>query len=477
MNFSETPDAALGRRLRKTYLIAFTAAIGGFLFGYDLSLIGAANIYLKEQFHLSEQALGFATASASLGCAFGPFIGAWLCDAIGRERTMIAACGLLAVGATLTAMAPSIAIFNTFRILGGIGVGLCSVASPMYIAEMAPAKMRGKLGLMYQLAIVVGSTAAPLIAYVLVRLLPDSTCWRWMFGSQTFVVLLFAAFLFRLPPSPRWLAEKGRMTESLAVLSAVHGPAEAAVELKEIQGALSEEQGGIAELFQPGIRYALLIGLLLAFFNNWTGWSMMGGYIPMLFQLSGLHERNAAILEFSFTYLAMAIWTVVSISVVDRAGRRPLWIWASVGMALVTAATGMVFQFHLHGAVVLLVITLCTIPHGLAIGPLPWLMMSEIFPTRIRAKAVAVTTTFLWITIYAGTQLFPTFIGWSQSLLGSAGGAFWIFTVVSVLSALFGFYMLIETKNRTLENIAHSWLEESTPPPEPASAPVPGIDT
>jgi SP family arabinose:H+ symporter-like MFS transporter len=113
----------------------------------------------------------------------------------------------------------------------------------------------------------------------------------------------------------------------------------------------------------------------------------------------------------------------------------------------------------------------------LAIGPLPWLMMSEIFPTRIRAKAVAVTTTFLWITIYAGTQLFPTFIGWSQSLLGSAGGAFWIFTVVSVLSALFGFYMLIETKNRTLENIAHSWLEESTPPPEPASAPVPGIDT
>jgi len=463
MSLSETLPSDVRRRHRKMYAIAFTAAIGGFLFGYDLSLIGAANIYLKDQFHLSEQALGFATGSASLGCVFGPFLGAWLCDAIGRERTMLVAAGLLAIGATLTAMAPNIAVFNAFRLAGGVGVGLCSVASPMYIAEMAPSNMRGKLGLMYQFAIVAGSTAAPLIAYVLVRTLPDTLCWRWMFASQTFVVLIFAVFLLRLPPSPRWLAQKGRADESLAALTKVHGRENARLELDEIQASLAEEQGGIAELFQPGIRHALVIGLLLAFFNNWTGWSMMGGYIPMLFQMAGVQQRHAAILEFSFTYLAMAVWTVVAMALVDRLGRRPLWIWASIGMAIITAATGTVFHFQLHGAVILLVITLCTVPHGLAIGPLPWLMMSEIFPTRIRAKAVAVTTTFLWLTIYSGTQFFPMMISWSKAAIGSAGGAFWVFTAVSCLSALFGWRMLPETKSRTLEDIARSWHREPAP--------------
>jgi SP family arabinose:H+ symporter-like MFS transporter len=442
------------------FALAFTAAVGGFLFGYDLSLIGAANVYLRDQFHLSQEVLGFTTASAALGCMLGPFLGAWLCDAIGRERTMIVASLLLAVGAIMTALAQTIAVFNAFRILGGVGVGLCSVASPMYIAEIAPPKMRGSLGIMYQVAIVVGSTAAPLVAYVLVRILPDTVSWRWMFGSQMVVVVLFALFLFLLPQSPRWLARQGRFEEARQVLARVHGPAAAEVELGEIRDSLAQEVGGLRELLQPGLRFALLIGLLLAFFNNWTGWSAMGGYIPMLLEMAGVQQRHAAILQFSLTYLAMALMTVASMWLIDRVGRRPLWIVASVLMAAITAVTGMVFHFEARGPLVLLVIVLCTVPHGLALGGLPWLMMSELFPTRIRAQAVAVTTTFLWIVIYTCAQFFPMLIGWSQRYLGSPAGAFWVFTLVCVCSTLFGWRLLPETRGRTLEEIARSWRKD-----------------
>jgi SP family arabinose:H+ symporter-like MFS transporter len=455
---NKTPTIKHGNQY--VLLISFIATFGGFLFGYDLSLIGAANSFLKDQFQLNEAALGFTTASAALGCVFGPFLGGWLCDRIGRERTMMVAASLLAAGALMTAFAPTIFLFNTFRILGGVGVGLCSIASPMYIAEVAPAKMRGRLGVMYQLAIVVGSTAAPLVAYVMVSHFPDTVSWRWMFGSQMLVVVLFAAFLFLLPPSPRWLAERGRFEEAARVLTRVHGPETAEIEMVEIRTALAEEPGGFAELWQPGIRYALLIGLLLAFFNNWTGWSAMGGYIPILLQMAGVQERQTAILQFSLTYGAMALMGVTSMFLIDRAGRRPLWIFASIFMALITLVTGLVFHYQVHGLAVLLVITLCTVPHGLALGPLPWLMMSEIFPTRIRAKAVAVTTTFLWIVVYACAQFFPMMTGWSQRSLGSIAGVFWVFTIVCIFSTVFGFKMLPETRGRTLEDIGRSFTKK-----------------
>jgi SP family arabinose:H+ symporter-like MFS transporter len=338
-------------------------------------------------------------------------------------------------------------------------VGLCSIASPMYIAEIAPAKMRGRLGVMYQLAIVVGSTAAPLIAYVLVQVFPDSVSWRWMFGSQMVVVVIFAAFLFLLPHSPRWLARQGRFEEARQVLARVHDPGCAEAELVEIRQSLGEETGGWKELFQPGMRYALLIGLCLAFFNNWTGWSAMGGYITMLFQMAGVQQRHVAILNFGLTYLAMAVMTLGSMWLIDRVGRRPLWLVASVLMALFTAATGLVFHFQVHGPLVLLALVLCTVPHGLALGPLPWLMMSEFFPTRIRARAVALTTTFLWIVIYTCGQFFPMLSGWSQRRLGSPAGVFWFFTLVCVFATLFGWRMLPETKGRTLEEIARSWRQ------------------
>lgn len=437
--------------------IAFVASVGGFLFGYDLAIICGANLYLKEVFHLSSAAFGFATGSAALGCIIGPFLGGWMCDSFGRNRTMIGACLLLGIGSVMTAIPKDIITFNVFRIVGGIGVGLCSVASPMYISEVAPPRMRGGLGVMYQLAIVVGSIAAPLVSYLILQVSPADVCWRWMFASEVLPVAVFVVLLFFLPQSPRWLAGRGRYDEALAVLSKVDGPEFAKAEMEQIRSSLQEEEGTLAELFSPKLRRVLLIGILLAFFNNWTGWSVMGAYVPMLFEASGLHDRALAFLQFTVTYGFMGLMTLIACWTVDRAGRRPLWIFASLLMAVVTALTGVVFQFHVSGWVVLLVIMLCTVPHGLALGPLPWLMISEIFPTRLRARAVALTTAFLWVTIYSAAQLFPIITDYSQKVLGSVAGAFWLFTLICLLSFLFGWKILPETKGRVLEEIAASW--------------------
>ena len=366
-------DAPIGNGTNPyVYLIAFVAAIGGFLFGFDLGMIGVANVYLEDQFHLSSRALGFATASATLGCVFGPFLGSFLADTIGRRNTMISAAILLAVSAVFTSVpdlltdgsdAATMNMFNIFRFVGGVGVGLCSIASPMYIAEMAPSHSRGALGMMYQLAIVVGHAVAPAIGLLIVKILegqgigsemiaesPWQQAWRWMFFSETVCVAAFVVFVFALPRSPRWLASQNRWEEVEKVLVSVQGQQAAEQEIAEIKSAIeSEDQGSWIELFSnPGVRYALFIGILLAFFNNWTGWSVIGGYIPRLFEVAGF-ARDNAIRNYMFVYGAMGLMTIVSLVLTDRLGRRPLWMFASLLAVVITLLTGFVFHNGLTG--------------------------------------------------------------------------------------------------------------------------------
>jgi MFS transporter, SP family, arabinose:H+ symporter len=456
---STTPLTASGASYSRLFAfgVALVASVGGFLFGYDLAIVAGANLYLKEAFGLSEAAFGFATGSAALGCIVGPFLGACLCDAIGRNGTMLVACALLGAGSFFTAIPKDIVTFNVFRIIGGVGVGLCSVASPMYISETSPPRLRGRYGIMYQLAIVLGSVAAPFVSFIILKLAPASVCWRWMFASELLPVVVFLVLLTFLPQSPRWLASRGRTEEALAALTRVGGLDFARPEMEQIQGSLREESGRFSELFAPGMRYALIVGLLLAFFNNWTGWSVIAGYIPMLFEAAGVRDRAMAFLQYAVTYGIMGGVTLAACWTVDRVGRRPLWIAASALMIVVTALAGAVFHFQLRGWPVLVVIILCTIPHGLALGPLPWLMISEIFPTRLRARAVSRTTAFLWLTIYSGAQLFPLMAAYSRQKLGSVAGAFWLFSGICLLALLFGWKMLPETKGRNLEEIAASW--------------------
>ena len=262
-------------RQRFAYFIAFVAAIGGFLFGYDLVIISGAQIFLRDYFHLANnpKAYGFAVSCAMIGCMMGPIGGAYLCDKLGRKAVLLIASLLFVVGAVGTALPRDIITFDIFRIIGGVGVGFASLASPMYIAEVAPAKKRGALGLMYQLAVCVGCTLAVIVAWIMAKTLPDSVSWRWMFISIIVPIIAFVMMIWRAPQSPRWLAEKNRSDEALDVLTKINGPEVAKEVLDEINTSLKEETGSLRELLQPGVKIALLTGILLALFNNLTGWT------------------------------------------------------------------------------------------------------------------------------------------------------------------------------------------------------------
>lgn len=446
------------RRIIYVYLVSFIAAIGGFLFGYDLIIISCANLFLKSEFGLTETQWGFASSSAMLGCIAGPFSGAWLCDRFGRKGTLTFAAVLLGLSAIGTALPRDITTFNVFRIIGGIGVGLSSVASPMYIAEVAPARLRGRLGLLYQLAIVVGTALAIVIAYFLAKYLPEDVSWRWMFGSEMVAVLVFAAFLSFVPRSPRWLAQVNRNEEALAVLTRIGGAEQAELEIKEINESLSRETGSFSELFQPGVRMALVIGILLGVFSQWTGWGAIAVYMPTLFQMAGFEEKSDAIFQMLIIMGVNILLTLLAIWLVDRVGRRPLWIITSAAMAFAIVLAGMVFHFNVTGILVLLVIFMCAWPHAIGMGALPWLIMPEIQPTRVRAKAMAISTTFLWTAAFVNIMFFPILAELSGKTFGSILGVFLMYAVVCIFSLIFGCRMLPETKNRTLEEIADSWL-------------------
>ena len=435
------------------FLVAFVGAAGGFLFGYDLHIITAGQIFWRDFFKLTDAQFGFATSSAILGCIAGPFLGGWLADRFGRRATLIFAGSLFGLSAVGVALSQTIGVFNAFRITGGLGVGLASIASPMYIAEIAPARIRGRLGLMYQMAITIGSTSAALTGYAL----SFGGHWRWMFGSMVVPVIAFIIFLCMVPESPRWLSEVDRNDEALDVLTKIDGPEAAQKEMAEIKESLALEQGKYSELFAPGLRMALVIAVLLAFFNNLTGWSGIAYYLPVIFQKGGYADPSRAILNMLILNVFNMLFTLLCIWLVDRTGRRPLWIRTSIAMVFSLAFAGLAFQLKLTGPVIILVIIFCTIPHHLGLGPLPWLMMSELFPTRLRARGVAVSTTILWMGGFVGPMLFPIMAGVSERMTGSIALIFAFFAVICIFSIIFGLKLLPETKGRSLEEIGESW--------------------
>lgn len=447
----------LKKKARYAFFIAFVASLGGFLFGYDLVIIAGAQIFIRDQFALTAREFGFATSSALLGCVAGPFLGARISDRFGRKASLFLAAFLFAVGAVGSALAPDIRIFNAFRILGGVGVGLASLASPMYIAEVAPAKSRGRLGLMYQLAVTVGCVMATVVSYVLARYAPPTIGWRWMFASVLVPVVIFSILLIPVPASPRWLAEKRRFPEALAVLTRIGGEEEGASELEEIKASMQEEVGSVRELLHPGMRMALITGLLLAFLNNWTGWTAISFYLPTLFQQAGFTKASDAIAQSIMVNGGTVLLTIVAVWAVDRLGRRPLWIGGSAAMCLCLIVAGTLFQLHATGGAIVLALFLCSVPHAVGLGPLPWLMMSELYPNRVRAKAVSITTTMVWLAGFSAPLVFPVMESASVRLLHTVAGVFWVYSIINVFSFLWGWKCLPETRGRTLEEIASSW--------------------
>jgi len=450
------PAAADGERFSLWYLyrVVLVAAVGGFLFGYDLQIISGALIFLKGEFALGPNALGFAAGSALVGCLLGPLlIGAGLSDWLGRKKVLVMTAVLFGAGAIGTALPRTIAEFNAFRILGGIGVGVASIVSPMYIAEVAPARLRGRLVTVNQLAIVVGC----LLAFAAAYSLSFSASWRWMFASSCIPVVALLLGLAFVPESPRWLVEKGRREEAWAVLSRANEPADAQREMEEITAALAEETGTYRELFQPGMRIALLIAVVLAVLQQWTGVSIVILYAPLVFQKAGFSAASDAILQSLIVNVWNLVCTVAALWLVDRLGRRPLLLAGCIGMAAGLLLLGGVFAYDLQGVYVLVILSLCVGAYVVSLAPLAWLIMSEIFPTRIRGKAMSLATICLWLACYLGTQAFPPMVAYVEQRFGSAAGVFWSYACVCVFAALFVWRMVPETKGRTLEEIGRSW--------------------
>jgi sugar porter (SP) family MFS transporter len=439
------------------YLISMVAAVGGFLFGYDLSIVSGAVIFLEREFSLTAGQLGFALGSASLGCISGPLVAGWISDVIGRKKSLILAGLLFGLCAIGTAIATSITEFNLYRIVGGIGVGLASVVSPMYIAEVAPAPIRGRLVTLNQLAIVIGSTASIIVSY----LLSFTGNWRAMFASSLVPVLLLLVGLSLIPESPRWLVQKRREGEALGVLNRVDTQQNAAAAIREIKEACRAEPGRVADLFQPGLRTASLIAVALGFFQQWTGVSPMTFYAPIIFQKAGFKVASDALLQTIVMNLWNIVCTVAALLLVDRIGRRRLLLSGTAGMALAQLLMGTFFYSNLIGMHVASAMLLCMGTYALSLAPLTWLIMSEIFPIWSRAKGQSAGSLAVWIATYSSTQAMGPIMHHLEQNFGSPAGVFWMYAGVCVLGVLFGWRFVPETKGRTLEAIGKSWARSA----------------
>jgi SP family arabinose:H+ symporter-like MFS transporter len=271
--------------------------------------------------------------------------------------------------------------------------------------------------------------------------------------------VVFVLLLVKVPQGPRWLAARQRFDEAYECLVKIDGVEHARKEMEEIKASLAGETGTWGELFQPGMRMALFTGGMLAIFNNWTGLSSISYYIPTLLQHAGYARPSAAIGANVFIMGGNMLLTLVAIALVDRAGRRPIWLGASAAMVFCLGTAGLIFHRNITGPIAVVAIFLCVIPHAIGLGPLPWLMMSELYPTRIRARAVSISTTFLWIAGFSGPFTFPMIEAASRKVIGSIAGVFWFYAAICVVAFFWGWKFLPETKGRTLEEIASSWTK------------------
>jgi sugar porter (SP) family MFS transporter len=438
------------------YVVSLVAAVGGFLFGYDLAIISGAMIFLKREFHLSPSQLGFATASALLGCMVGSVAGGGMSDRIGRRKALMAAAALFGVGAVGTALPRSMFEFDVFRIVGGVGVGLAAVVSPMYIVEIAPARMRGRLVTINQLAIVTGLLCSVVVAYFL----SGSGAWRWMFASNLVPVLWLTLGLIFIPESPRWMVHRGREPEALAVLASIDGEEHALAEMKQIREDLASDKSTYSELIRPGMRTALIVACALAIFSQISGVSILLFYAPMIFQSAGFHNASDAILQNLIVQGWNLVCTIAALYMVDRVGRRPLLLLGTFGMAVGLVLMGAFFSLKLSGLHVVVTMFISVGAYVMSLGPLAWLIMSEIFPTRLRGKAMGIASLCVWIACFLAAQYFPPMVAWFEKTHGSSAGVFWIYAAVCIAAFLFTLRMVPETKGRSLEEIGASWTRK-----------------
>jgi len=441
---------------KQAYVIFVTviAAIGGLLFGFDTAIVAGATRYLKDQFALTSLQEGWAVSVVLIGCMFGAGLAGSISDRIGRKRFMLVSAVLFFISALGCAFPQNIFQFVIFRFVGGLGIGSASILAPLYIAEVSPARIRGALVSVNQMAIVTGILLAYFVNWAFAGVGPSN--WRWMYGMGALPSVVFFLLLLLVPESPRWLVKEDREEEALGVLTRVNDAATAAAEVRSIKETLLLEKGSLAELFRPGFRRALLIAVVLAILQQITGINAILYYAPRIFERAGF-ERISAIGQSTIVGFINMLFTIVAILLVDKVGRKPLLLIAAAGMGVSQLLLGAAFRVeNLSGSAILFLILLYIAFFAMAMGPIVWVVLSEIFPTRMRGSAMAIATVALWIADFAVTLTFPVI---ADRL--SETTAFWIYAVMCAIDFFFMLFLLPETKGKTLEEIERRWLKKA----------------
>ncbi|MCC7175927.1 MAG: sugar porter family MFS transporter [Bryobacterales bacterium] len=437
------------------YAVATVAATAGLLFGFDIAVINGALVYLRDQFHLTRFQTETAASALLAGCVAGAGVAGWLSDRFGRRPALGVSALLFALSSVGAALPRNLAEFSAARFAGGVAVGVASMLSPLYIAEVAPARIRGRLVSLNQMAITTGILLSYFVNWRLSYLGPDA--WRYMFASAVVPSVLFLAAMFFVPESPRWLAERGREQAALEVLARVNGRSRALAELEGIRDAIAGESGTLRELFEPGFRRALGIAVALAVLQQVTGVNTVLFYGSVILREQAGHNSETAALGANVVIgLINFLATIVALWVIDRLGRRPLLMFSAGSMAVCQIALGAAFLAQPPPAVLVLsAMVLCVASFAVGLGPGVWVVMSEIFPTRVRGRAMSIATISLWV---ACTALTLTFLSLASAV--TITGAFWVYSAMCAVTFLLVWRVLPETKGKTLEEIERRWKRQ-----------------
>ena len=446
--------------MKKNYLLKVTmiGALGWLLFGYDTAVISGAIGFLETKFSLDINQKGFAVSSAIFGCILGVAVSGNLADKVGRKNSLLLTALLFLISAIASAIAYSYIFFVVARIIGGIGVGAASMLSPLYISEISPANKRGTLVTLYQLAIVLGINIVFFFNYKVAQYSTEAWNvdfgWRYMVGSEVVPAMLFFIALLIVPESPRWLLKKGREEEALNVLTKVNTEEQAKKVLQDIDLALKKEKGTFKELFEPGLRMAMLIGIILALFSQITGINSIMYYAPEILKSAGFGV-DSALMQTVIIGVVNTIFTFVAIKYIDDLGRRTLLLWGASGMVLCLFGIGLLYQLAFTDGPWLLILILGFVGcFAMSLGPIPWVIISEIFPTKMRGTAMSLAIVVLWVGVVIISQFTPVLLKMGESI------TFWIFMINAILFLIFTVRFIPETKGKTLEEIEQYWKKK-----------------
>ena len=442
------------------YFICIVSALGGLLFGYDWVVIGGAKIFYEQFFFITDDPnmQGLAMSIALAGCLLGALTTGTLADGYGRKPLLIIAAFIFLISAYGTGAYDDFIVFLIARFIGGIAIGIASGLSPMYIAEISPAEIRGKLVSLNQLAIVVGILAAQIVNWALAgdnQQWNVEMGWRWMFWAEAFPALIFLVLAIIIPESPRWLAMNGKVEKARGIFNRIGEEAYAEQELKSIADMpVQKEEGGLSVLFSKPYRLVLMIGIIVAVFQQWCGTNVIFNYAQEIFQGAGYDVDNTFI-NIVVTGIANLIFTFVAIYTVDRLGRRALMLIGAGGLAAIYLMLGACYYFQVSGIFMVALVVLAIACYAMSLGPVTWVLLSEIFPGKVRGIAVATSTFALWMGSFTLTYSFPFL---NQGL--GTYGTFWIYTAICALGFVYFYRVLPETKGKSLEELENKLVKK-----------------